>query len=309
MKDSDRGISRREFIALSGSLLLAGASFGARGEQEPIRQRPIPSSGEPLPLVGLGTARSFDTGADRQERAPLTEVLRAFVEHGGRLVDSSPMYGQAETVVGQLAGELGIHDRLFMATKVWTTGREEGIEQMQRSMDRLGARPMDLMQIHNLVDWPTHLDTLRAWKEEGRVRYIGITHYVEAAFDNLAEIIRKETLDFVQLPYSMGEPQAEDWLLDLCAERGCAVIVNRPYQKGALFRIVRGRQLPDRAREWGIGSWGQYFLKYILSHPAVSCAIPATRKARHVVDNLGAARGYLPNPSERRWMAEYLRSL
>ncbi|MCB1878373.1 MAG: aldo/keto reductase [Chromatiales bacterium] len=308
MKRDVYGITRRGFLLGGAAALMWGGLVPVRGA-ETLLERAIPSSGERLPLVGLGTARSFDVGPSAEQRLAVAEVLRSFVALGGRLVDTSPMYGRAEAVVGELSRALGVGDRLFMATKVWTEGRDEGIAQMERSMDLLGTRPMDLMQIHNLLDWQTQLRTLRAWKEAGKIRYIGITHYVEPAFDDLAAVIRKEPLDFVQLPFSMGEPEAQDWLLDLCADRGCAVIVNRPFQRGALFRAVRGKALPPRVRDWGIDTWGKFFLKFILGHPAVTCAIPATSKVKHVADNLGAAKGYLPNVGERAWMMDYLHSL
>jgi diketogulonate reductase-like aldo/keto reductase len=225
---------------------------------------------------------------------------------GGTVVDSSPMYGQAETVVGDLAAELNLHPSLFVATKVWTQGREAGVAQMERSRQRLRVARLDLLQVHNLVDWPTHLRTLRDWKAAGRVRYLGVTHYTASAYGELERIMRSEPLDFVQLNYSLAEPEAEHRLLPLAGERGIAVLVNRPYAEGALFRHVRGRPLPPWAAELGCQSWGQFFLKWILAHPAVTCVIPATSKPEHLADNMAAGTGVLPDPATRARMAAHL---
>ena len=277
--------------------------------QASLITRPIPSTGEPLPIVGLGTWQQFDVGLSNEERTNLSDVLRLFVEHGGQVVDASPMYGRAENVVGELASQLGMHDRLFHATKVWTTGRQEGIRQMEESMRRMRAEPMDLMQVHNLVDWQTHLATLRDWKAVGRIRYVGITHYQTRAFPQLEQIIRSEQLDFVQANFSIDVPDAERRLLPLAADHGVAVLVNRPFSGGNLFGRVRGRELPEWAQEFGCESWGQFFLKYILSAPQVTCAIPGTSNPRHVVDNMAAAHGHLPNETERRRMAQFFEAI
>lgn len=271
--------------------------------------RAIPSSGETLSAVGLGTYRAFDVGTSGAEREPLREVLRRFVAAGGRVVDSSPMYGAAETVVGDLAAELGLRGSLFVATKVWTSGREAGIHQMEQSMRRLRVTRLDLMQVHNLVDWRTHLGTLRGWKEAGRVRYVGLTHYTASAYGELERVMRDERLDFVQLNYSLAERDAERRLLPLARERGIAVLVNRPYAEGALFRRVRGRPLPSWAADIGCGSWGQYFLKWILAHPAVTSVIPATSQPQHLDDNMQAGLGTLPDAATRERMAAYLETL
>jgi diketogulonate reductase-like aldo/keto reductase len=265
--------------------------------------RPIPSSGEALPVIGLGTWQSFDVGADAAARAPRAEVLRRLVAGGGRVIDSSPMYGRAEGVAGDLLAAAGVREKTFLATKVWTTGREEGIAQMRRSAALLRTEVIDLMQIHNLVDWRTHLATLRRMKDEGRVRYIGVTHYTTGALDELAAIIKDESLDFVQCAHSIATRAAEQRLFPVAAARGVAVIVNRPVEEGALFRRVRGRTLPDLARELDIASWGQLFLKYIVSHPAVTCVIPATSDPAHMADNLGAGEGRMPDEGQRREMA------
>jgi aryl-alcohol dehydrogenase-like predicted oxidoreductase len=271
--------------------------------------RRVPSDGEMLPAVGLGTWQTFDVSASAAEREPRREVLRRFVALGGRVVDSSPMYGQAESVVGDLAAELGLHSSLFVATKVWTSGREAGVAQMERSLKRLRVARLDLMQVHNLVDWQTHLRTLRDWKAAGRVRYLGVTHYTASAYGDLERIMRSERLDFVQLNYSLLEREAEDRLLPLAADRGIAVLANRPYAEGALFRRVRGRPLPPWAAELDCTSWGQFFLKWILAHPAVTCVIPATSKPEHLADNMRAGAGGLPDAGARARMVAHLETL
>jgi diketogulonate reductase-like aldo/keto reductase len=281
-------------------LLAAAAVVPSRAASaEPLRTRPIPSSGEMLPVVGLGTWRTFDVGAGAAERAPLKEVLGAFVALGGRVVDSSPMYGAAEAVVGDLAGELGVADKLFLSTKVWASGREAGLAQMEQSFRRLRARRLDLMQIHNLLDWRAQLRTLRDWKAAGRLRYIGVTHYTAGAHDELERVLRAEPLDFVQVNYSAGEREAEQRILPLARDRGVAVLVNRPFTEGALFQRVRGQSLPAWAADFGAESWAQLFLKWILAHPAVTCAIPATSRREHLQDNMKAGIGALPDAAAR----------
>lgn len=295
--------------ALAGLLGLgAAAAFGhaAAAVSPALRTRPVPVSGEPLPVVGLGTYATFDVGAEGAARERLAEVLGGFVRLGGTLIDSSPMYGSSETVIGDLRARLGLRERLFLATKVWTTGREAGIRQMEQSFARMRTPVMDLMQVHNLLDWRTQLATLRRWREEGRIRYIGITHYVPDAFPDMARIMRSEWPDFVQLPYSLATREAETSLLPLAAELGTAVLVNRPFEKGALFRRVRGRTLPGWAADFDCRSWAQFFLKYILAEPAVTCVIPATGKPRHLADNMAAGRGALPDAAQRRRMRAVL---
>jgi diketogulonate reductase-like aldo/keto reductase len=260
--------------------------------------------------VGLGTWRQFDVAPDAtEERAALREVLRRLVDLGGSVVDSSPMYGRAEQVVGTLSTELGVGDEIFGATKVWTRGREDGIRQMERSMDRMHQRPMDLMQVHNLVDWRTHLDTLQSWKAEGRVRYVGVTHYTLGAFDELASIIRNRDLDFVQLPYSIETTRAEERLLPLAAEHDVGVIVNGPFEGGALFGRVEGASLPSWASDVDCESWAQFFLKYILGHEAVTCVIPGTSDPDHLRDNVRAGYGRLPDDDARERMRKTLERL
>jgi diketogulonate reductase-like aldo/keto reductase len=267
--------------------------------------RPIPSTGEPLPVIGLGTWQSFDIGSDRAALNQRKEVLAFLLEGGGKVIDSSPMYGRAEAVVGTLLAEMGARDATFLATKVWTSGEGAGIAQMKASAAKLQTPVIDLMQIHNLLDWRTHLKTLRAWKEQKKFRYIGITHYTDPALEDLAAIIRAERIDFVQFGYSIASRAAEARLLPLCAERGVAVLVNQPFDSGSLFGQVQGKALPEWASEIGCTSWSQLFLKYILGHPAVTCVIPGTARTDHMRDNLDAGRGRLPDAGDRKRMAEY----
>jgi diketogulonate reductase-like aldo/keto reductase len=293
---------------LATAPLLAAMPALAEGPRAVVR-RPIPRSNEMLPVVGLGTYQSFGVGRGEAERAPLKDVLRLFAGHGGSLVDSSPMYGTSEGVVGDLAAELGLTDRLFMATKVWTSGREAGIRQMEESMRRMKVRRMDLMQIHNLQDWKTHAKTLQEWKSAGRIRYTGITHYHSGAYDELARLMKTKQFDFVQFNYSISEREAEDSVLPLAQDTGTAVIVNRPFAQASLFSRVRGKEVPEWAAEFDCSSWGQFFLKYILAHPAVTCVIPATSKPKHLADNMMAGVGRLPDAETRRRMAAYLDAL
>jgi aryl-alcohol dehydrogenase-like predicted oxidoreductase len=271
--------------------------------------KPIPKTGERLPVIGLGTWQTFDVGASESARAPLREVLREFVRLSGSVIDSSPMYGNSESVTGDLAAELHVEKKLFLATKVWTSGREAGIRQMEQSHKRLRAGRMDLFQVHNLVDYRTQLSTLRAWKEQEKVRYIGVTHYTASAYDELARVLAREDLDFVQLNYSFAEREAEKRLLPLAAEKRLAVLINRPLAAGNLFNSVRGKPLPPWANEVGCASWAQFFLKFVISHPAVTCAIPATSKVAHLADNMRAGFGQLADISARERMARYVGSL
>jgi diketogulonate reductase-like aldo/keto reductase len=270
--------------------------------------RPIPRGGESLPVVGLGTWQTFDA-ANEAAMAPLRDVLAEFVRLGGRVIDSSPMYGRAESVAGELGADLGIQKQLFIATKVWTRGREAGVKQMEESFRRLRTQRMDLMQVHNLLDWETHLRTLRAWKSQGKIRYIGVTHYTENAYAELESVLRKEELDFVQLNYSISERAAERRLLPLAAERGLAVLANRPLAEGGLFRKVSGKPLPEWAAEFGAATWAQFFLKFVLGQSAVTCAIPATSRVEHLKDNMRAAVAPLPDNAMRKRMADYIDKL
>jgi diketogulonate reductase-like aldo/keto reductase len=300
--------SRRAFLRAAGGFLgatlMPGASPGAAA-----LERRIPKSGETLPAVGLGTWQVFDVAGDAQALGQARETLKVFVEGGGRMVDSSPMYGSAEQVTGQLAAELGARPRLFLATKVWTSGRQAGIRQMEESLRRLRVDRLDLMQVHNLVDVATHLATLKEWRTAGRIRYLGITHYHAGAHADLERLVGKGEVDFLQVNYSLAEPEADRRLLGAAAAAGVAVIVNRPFAEGAMFRRVKDRPLPPWAKEAGCASWAQFFLKWILAEPAVTCVIPGTRNPRHVTDNLGALTGPLPDPALRRRMAEHFKSL
>jgi diketogulonate reductase-like aldo/keto reductase len=271
--------------------------------------RTIPGSDEALPLIGLGTYQAFDVGASSAERARLAEVLQTLVARGGRMLDSSPMYGRAERVVGDLQAQLGLRAQLFLATKVWTSGRDGGIRQMERSFQSMRADTIDLMQIHNLVDVHTHTATLEEWKRQGKVRYLGITHYHEGAYEELGRLLATRRYDFVQLNYSLAERTAEQRLLPLARETGVAVIANRPFAQGALFSRVRGKPLPAWAAEIDCSSWGQFFLKYVVSHPAVTCVIPATSKPEHMLDNTLAGAGRLPDAPMRVRMVRSLADL
>lgn len=266
--------------------------------------RKIPRSGEALPAVGLGTWQTFDVGPSAEARAPLAEVLGAFFAAGGLVIDSSPMYGRAEQVTGELVASAPGTPRPFLATKVWTRGRRAGELQIAESMRRLRADPLDLLQIHNLLDWQAHLPTLRELKASGRVRYVGITHHALSSFDELERLLRTENLDFVQLPYSVVTRQAERRLLPAAAETGTAVLVMRPFEEGALFRQVRGRPLPPFAGELGATSWSELFLKFILAEPAVTAVLPATSRISHLAENVRAGLGPLPDARQRVRIAE-----
>jgi diketogulonate reductase-like aldo/keto reductase len=267
-------------------------------------ERVIPSSGERLPAIGMGTWRTFDPPAiTNAALAPIEATVAAFVEAGGHVIDTSPMYGKSEKVVGRVTGNLAVNRELFLATKVWTTGRDAGIRQMEESMRLLGREQLDLMQIHNLVDWRTHLPILREWKASGRVRYIGITHYEPSAYGSLASVIEREPIDFVQLAYSVTVRDAADRVLPLAQDRGVAVIVNRPFEGGELLSRLARQPVPAFARELGT-SWGEVLLRFVLAHPAVTCVIPATSSVDHLRDNLRAGEGRLPTPAECEQLIE-----
>ena len=296
-------------LKLAASCAALTVMRNAQAQTPAILKRPIPRSGELLPAVGVGTWQTFDVGPKAPERAELKDVLRLLVEAGGSVVDSSPMYGKAEGVAGDLAADFGLREKLFFATKVWTSGRESGIRQMEDSFRLMRTQRMDLMQVHNLLDLAVHAKTLREWKTAGRIRYIGITHYHEGAHADLEKIVRTRAWDFVQFNYSMAEREAEARLLPACADSGTAVIVNRPFSQGGLFPKVKGKDLPVWAVEFDCSSWAQFFLKYLLSHPAVTCVIPGTRRVTHLRDNVQAGIGRLPDAAMRRRMVEYLNAL
>lgn len=298
-----RPLTRRRFL---GGMVIAAAAplvpSGARAAG--VIEKKIPSSGEAIPVIGLGTSRTFDAGrgADRDALVP---VLQAFFDGGGKLIDSSPMYGSAEEVVGELLKKTR-QASVFAATKVWTDGKKAGVEQMERSRALWGVPRFDLMQIHNLRDWEVHLATLKEWKAGGKLRYVGITTSHGRDHDELERALAKEPFDFVQLSYNLEDREVERRLLPLASERGIAVLVNRPFQRGGLFDRVRDKPLPPWAGELGIASWAQYFLKFAVSHPAVTCAIPATSKVKHMEDNMAAGRGRLPDEKERARMVAFV---
>ena len=272
-------------------------------------QRAIPSSGETLPVIGLGTWIQFDVNLSEAERQSLSEVLQVLAENGGKVIDTSPMYGKSEQVIGELTAASGIADQFFYATKVWTTGRENGIQQMEASMRKMRRTVIDLMQIHNLVDWQTHLKTLQQWKEEGKIRYTGITHYTTSAHEQLEQIIRSHDVDFLQVNYSIGVRNAELRLLPAAMDRGVAVLINEPLEKGSLFNIVKGKALPPWAKEYNIDSWSQFFLKYIVSHPAVTCVIAGTSNPKNLQDNIQAGVGPIPDEKMRKKMVDFIENL
>ena len=288
-------MNRRTCLYGLSALGLIPFSADGNSEDQQMIKRVIPSTDEKLTAVGLGTWQTFDVGTSDAEREPLCAVLKTLSDRGGSVVDSSPMYGKSESVVGELSTQLALNDKLFIATKVWTNGEAEGIRQMNNSFSQLQRKKIDLMQIHNLVDWKTHLKTLRRWKEEGKVRYIGITHYTESAYPSIEQILKSEAVDFLQINYSILSRTAEKRLFPLAVEKNVAVLVNQPFEAGALFRAIKGKELPEWAAEFNCTSWGQFFLKYILHNPAVTCVIPGTSSPRHMLDNIGAAYGKLPD--------------
>ena len=313
MTDRIHHPDRRRFMklltGLAGSAFIAhGRAVAANDERQAITKT-IPSNGESIPVIGMGTSRTFDVGGTPSELARLLPVLEAFFAGGGTFVDSSPMYGSAEQVLGKLLDQTSRSKPLFAATKVWTDGRESGIRQMEQSRTLWGVERFDLMQIHNLRDWRVHYETLRAMKAEGRIRHIGITTSHGRYHDELLSILKSHPFDFVQFSYNIANREVESRLLPLAAEQGVAVIINRPFARGSLFRKTRERPLPEWAAEFDCNSWGQFFLKYVVSHPAVTCAIPATSKVHHMVDNMGAGFGRLPDSSARKEMERYFEAL
>ena len=311
MISEDQLHSRRGFLKLSGAAALTGAlAPGLVTAMEPgVIRKTIPSSGEQLSVIGLGTSRTFNVDPSDAAQSPLREVMQAFFDLGGQLIDSSPMYGNAEAVTGALLGAVNNKQDLFSATKVWTNGRNSGIRQMENSMRHFGVERIDLMQIHNLRDWRTHIETLVDWKATGRIRYIGITTSHGRYHRELETLLDNLPLDFVQFSYNIVDRETEQNLLPLAAEHGIATLINRPYRRGSLFRTVRGRSLPAWVAEIDCESWGQFFLKFIAAHPAVTCIIPATSKPKHLIDNMGAGFGRLPDAAMRQRMADYIASL
>ena len=297
-------MDRRTTIKSIGSAAaLMTLGFSTKTEESAkIMTRPIHSSGEQLPCVGLGTWQTFDVGKSKNERDPLLEVINIMRKHGGSVIDSSPMYGRSEAVVVDLSKQLQSSVDLFMATKVWTSGKEAGISQMNNSSRLMQSPVMDLMQVHNLVDWKTHLRTLREWKDEGKIRYTGITHYTESAYDQMESIMKTEPIDFIQINYSIDSRKAEERLLPLAADKGIAVLINRPYSGGSLFNKIKSKKLPEWSKEFDCKSWGNFFLKFILANKAVTCVIPGTAKPHHMEDNMQAGFGGLPSDQLRSKM-------
>ena len=310
-------INRRQFIEKGMGLGIGLASAVAAGFMFPSSvnaalpsiRKAIPKTGEMLPVIGMGTSRTFDASGDAELLTRLTRVTQTFFDLGGGMIDSSPMYGSSQKVLGQLLPKVNGKKNLFAATKVWIEGKEEGIEQMEASREQWGIKHFDLMQIHNLLDWESHFETLQQMKEDGKIRYIGITTSHGRYHSQLSGILEKHNFDFVQLTYNIANRDVESPLLSMAQDKGIAVIVNRPYQRGDLFRHVKGKPLPVWAGDFNCTSWGQYFLKYAVSHPAVTCAIPATTKVKHMKDNMQAARGLLPTPKQRIQMVKYFESL
>jgi diketogulonate reductase-like aldo/keto reductase len=297
----------KTLFAASAALTLP-ARLSLAGSANAIK-RVIPSSGEMLPVMGMGSSRTFDVHLDGATRAQLTEVLRHFFDQGGAVIDSSPMYGSAESVLGELLTGISNRDALFAATKVWTNGKASGIQQMGQSMARMRVDRFDLMQIHNLRDWKIHIKTLKAWKEQDKIRYLGITTSHNRAHDELIRALKAESFDFVQFTYNIANRESEKRLLPLAQDRGIATLINRPFQRSRLFHQVKGVPLPEWAREFDCASWGQFFLKFTLSHPATTCVIPATSKPHHMADNMAAGFGRLPDAAMRKRMIAHVQSL
>jgi diketogulonate reductase-like aldo/keto reductase len=286
-------LTRAAFLQLAGGALIAGPATAQTGTV--MHKRKVPATGEMLGVVGLGTWQTFDVGSAPAERAPLADVLRTLFEGGGSVVDSSPMYGRSEAVAGDLLAAAGARDKAFIATKVWTSGRDAGIAQMRQSLNLFHTDRIDLMQIHNLLDWQVHLPTLQAWKKEGRIRLMGVTHYTESAHDTLEAVLRQGGFDFVQINYAIDDRGAERRLLQTARDKGVAVLVNRPFGGGGLLRKLAGRPLPGWAKDIGCTSWAQVLLKFVLAHPAITCAIPGTSRPEHMRDNIQAGTGDYPD--------------
>ena len=295
--------SRRDFIALSSLSFLPTLS-NASILNESMLKRVIPSSGEELPVIGLGTSRVFDIERSKNELNVREKILDIFYENGGRLIDTSPMYGMSEEIIGITAKKYIEKNRFFLATKVWTEGRENGMRQIEESFQKMRADKISLIQVHNLLDWKTQIKTLRSLKDEGRIDYIGITHYKSNAFDEMIKIMKAEKVDFAQFNYSMGEREAEQKILPFCKDNGIATLINRPFMRGRLFREAQERKLPSWVSDYDIDSWGQFFLKYIISHDAVTNIIPATSKPKNMLDNARAGMGRMLDEKAKKRMVE-----
>lgn len=295
--------SRRDFIALSSLSFLPTLS-NASMLNESMLKRVIPSSGEEMPVIGLGTSRVFDIERSKNELNVREKILDIFYENGGRLIDTSPMYGMSEEIIGITAKKYIEKNRFFLATKVWTEGRDNGMRQIEESFQKMRADKISLIQVHNLLDWKTQIKTLRSLKDEGRIDYIGITHYKSNAFDEMIKIMKAEKVDFAQFNYSMGEREAEQKILPFCKDNGIATLINRPFMRGRLFREAQEKKLPSWVTDYDIDSWGQFFLKYIISHDAVTNIIPATSKPKNMLDNARAGMGRMLDEKAKKRMFE-----
>ena len=315
ISNSRMNINRRTLLkallalGVSGSALTAPFINNLHASTQNKILKKIPSSGEMIPVIGFGTSRTFDALGDDELMLQLKVVLQSFFNENGALVDSSPMYGTAQAVIGKLLKQIKGNENLFSATKVWTYGKEDGIEQMEESRKLWGIKRFDLMQIHNLRDWEVHYETLKKMKEEGKIRYIGVTTSHGRFHEELEVLLETLPFDFVQLSYNIANRDVEERLLPIALDKGIAVIANRPYQRGDLFRKVRGKALPKWASDIDVNSWGQFFLKFIVSHPAVTCAIPATSKVKHLLDNMVAQVGKLPDAKMRKNMIHHFQNL
>lgn len=311
MKQGTRDVTRRAFLASMTALaaVVPFARLSKSAAAAPPLTRAIPKTGEQLPVIGMGSWRTFNVGDDKSAREVRVQVLREFFKAGGGMIDSSPMYGTSEEVIGYCLARIAETRTLFAATKVWTPLQWYGVQQMQRSEQLWGLGPLDLMHVHNLWSWEAHLETLLKWKAAGRIRYIGVTTSHGRRHDELEEIMTSAPIDFVQFTYNILDREAERRLLPLAAERRLAVIINRPFQRGNLFERFSHHPLPPWTAEFDCANWAQFFLKFIVSHPAVTCAIPATSRVDHMRENIGAARGRLPNSETRQRMIRYLESL
>ena len=296
-------LNRRDFIALSSLSLLPELSVASKLDQSMLK-RPIPSSGEKIPVIGLGTSRVFDIQPTESELNIRKEILDIFYENGGRLIDTSPMYGMSEEIIGISAEEYIQKNRFFLATKVWTEGKENGLRQIEESFKKMKANKISLIQVHNLLDWKTQIKTLRSLKDGGRIDYIGITHYKSNAFNEMIKIMKAEKIDFAQFNYSLGEREAEQRILPFCKENGIATLINRPFMRGKLFKEAQKMKLPSWVSDYDIDSWGQFFLKYILSHDAVTNVIPATSKSKNMLDNSQAGMGGMLDAAAKKRMVE-----
>ncbi len=296
-------LSRRDFIALSSLSLLPSLSTASIMNQSMLK-RVIPSSGEEMPVIGLGTSRVFDIEPTKNELNIRKEILDIFYKNGGRLIDTSPMYGMSEEIIGITAKKYIEKNRFFLATKVWTEGRENGMRQIEESFQKMRTNKISLIQVHNLLDWKTQIKTLRSLKDEGRIDYIGITHYKSNAFNEMIKIMKTEKIDFAQFNYSLGEREAEKNILPFCKDNGIATLINRPFMRGRLFREAQEKKLPSWVSDYDIDSWGQLFLKYIISHDAVTNIIPATSKSKNMLDNTRAGMGKMLDAGAKRRMLE-----